>query len=34
MAKVNALYARYPKSADLLPLCEARFEALRDGTTR
>lgn len=34
LAEINALYARYPDSADLLPLCEARFEALRDGKTR
>ncbi|MEU5181188.1 hypothetical protein AB0G49_14160 [Streptomyces longwoodensis] len=34
MAEIDSLYARYPRSADLLPLCEARFEALRDGTAR
>lgn len=31
-AEIQRLYARYPTSADLLPLAEARFEALRDGT--
>ncbi|MEU5242385.1 hypothetical protein ACH4UR_37420 [Streptomyces lydicus] len=32
--EINALYARYPATTDLLLTAPARFEALRDGTTR
>ncbi|MFE3609770.1 hypothetical protein [Streptomyces goshikiensis] len=33
-AEIQGLYARHPNSADLLPLAEARFEALRNGSSR
>ncbi|MEU6756068.1 hypothetical protein [Streptomyces sp. NPDC046685] len=33
-AELQGMYAPYPNSADLLPLAEARFEALRDGSDR
>lgn len=32
--EIDAVYARYPSSADLLLAAAARFEALRDGSTR
>lgn len=32
--EINAVYARCPSTTDLLLVADARFEALRDGTTR